>query len=152
MAVASAACWAVPLRLLVVHSHEADPHESGAAGVCLSLRELGAIFVILAIDRIGPEQLLALHFAVGAVFIAVIALVAPPFRHCLRHNFLGMTTTIGSQTGQNGACGKLYPARMRISGLGWAPGVGARRADFGRVSVGHRCGADAHLPGGLSVR
>ena len=33
-------------------------------------------------------------------------------------------TIIGSQTGANAACGKLYPARMRTSGLGWALGVG----------------------------
>jgi AAHS family 4-hydroxybenzoate transporter-like MFS transporter len=33
-------------------------------------------------------------------------------------------TIIGSQTGLNGTCGKLYPARMRASGLGWAIGVG----------------------------
>jgi len=26
--------------------------------------------------------------------------------------------------GLNGTCGKLYPARMRTSGLGWAIGVG----------------------------
>jgi AAHS family 4-hydroxybenzoate transporter-like MFS transporter len=33
-------------------------------------------------------------------------------------------TIIGSQTGANAACGKLYPARMRTSGLGWALGIG----------------------------
>ena len=33
-------------------------------------------------------------------------------------------TIIGSQTGANGTCGKLYPARMRTSGLGWALGIG----------------------------
>jgi AAHS family 4-hydroxybenzoate transporter-like MFS transporter len=37
--------------------------------------------------------------------------------------FSGMTI-IGSQTGANGTCGKLYPARMRTSGLGWAIGIG----------------------------
>jgi AAHS family 4-hydroxybenzoate transporter-like MFS transporter len=37
--------------------------------------------------------------------------------------FAGMTIT-GSQTGANGTCGKLYPARMRTSGLGWALGIG----------------------------
>jgi len=31
---------------------------------------------------------------------------------------------LASQIGLNGACGKLYPARMRTSGLGWAIGVG----------------------------
>ena len=33
-------------------------------------------------------------------------------------------TVIGSQTGLNAACGKLYPARMRTSGYGFATGVG----------------------------
>jgi len=37
--------------------------------------------------------------------------------------FSGMTI-IGSQTGVNATCGKLYPARMRTSGLGWALGIG----------------------------
>jgi hypothetical protein len=32
-------------------------------------------------------------------------------------------TIVGSQTGADGACGKLYPARMRASGLG-ALGIG----------------------------
>ena len=31
---------------------------------------------------------------------------------------------IGSQTGAVGTCGKLYPARMRTSGLAWSGGVG----------------------------
>ena len=38
--------------------------------------------------------------------------------------FLSGMTIIGSQTGANATCGKLYPARMRTSGLGWALGVG----------------------------
>jgi hypothetical protein len=38
--------------------------------------------------------------------------------------FLAGMTIIGSQTGANAACGKLYPARMRTSGLGWALGIG----------------------------
>jgi MFS transporter, AAHS family, 4-hydroxybenzoate transporter len=93
-----------------------------------SLRDLGAMFVVLylglAIDRIGPERALALHYAAGAVFIAVIALVALPFAVlCVITFFAGMTI-IGSQIGLNGACGKLYPARMRTSGLGWALGIG----------------------------
>src|SRR5438128_12637236 len=37
--------------------------------------------------------------------------------------FSGMTI-IGSQTGANATCGKLYPARMRTTGLGWALGIG----------------------------
>jgi AAHS family 4-hydroxybenzoate transporter-like MFS transporter len=93
-----------------------------------SLRDGGAIFVTLylglAIDKIGPERTLALHYALGAVFIAMIALVSLPYLAlCLVSALAGMTI-IGSQTGLNGTCGKLYPARMRTSGLGWALGIG----------------------------
>jgi AAHS family 4-hydroxybenzoate transporter-like MFS transporter len=93
-----------------------------------SLRDGGAIFVALylgiAIDRIGPERTLALHYALGALFIAAIALVAMPYvLLCVVSALAGMTI-IGSQTGLNGTCGKLYPARMRTSGLGWALGIG----------------------------
>ena len=93
-----------------------------------SMRDFGAIFAVLylgiAIDRIGPERTLALHYAAGAVFIAVIALVALPYALLLLMSFLAGMTIIGSQTGANGTCGKLYPARMRTSGLGWALGIG----------------------------
>lgn len=93
-----------------------------------SLRDFGALFAVLylgfAIDRIGPERTLALHYAAGAVFIAVIALVALPYAILLIMSFLAGLTIIGSQTGANGTCGKLYPARMRTSGLGWALGIG----------------------------
>jgi MFS transporter, AAHS family, 4-hydroxybenzoate transporter len=93
-----------------------------------SLRDFGAIFAVLylglAIDRIGPERSLALHYAVGAVFIAAIALLALPYALLLAMSFLAGMTIIGSQTGANATCGKLYPARMRTSGLGWALGIG----------------------------
>ena len=93
-----------------------------------SLRDCGGIFVVLylglAIDRIGPERTLALHYALGAVFIGVNALVALPYALLLVVTFLAGMTIIGSQTGANGACGKLYPARMRTTGLGWALGIG----------------------------
>ncbi len=100
----------------------------GQAVFAASLRDLGAVFAVLylglAIDRIGPERALALHFAVGAVFIAVIALLALPYALLCVTIFLAGMTIIGSQTGVNGACGKLYPARMRTSGIGWALGIG----------------------------
>jgi MFS transporter, AAHS family, 4-hydroxybenzoate transporter len=93
-----------------------------------SLRDLGAIFAVLylglAIDRIGPERALALHYAAGAAFIAVIALFALPYAIFCVIIFLAGMTIIGSQIGVNGACGKLYPARMRTSGIGWALGIG----------------------------
>jgi AAHS family 4-hydroxybenzoate transporter-like MFS transporter len=93
-----------------------------------SLRDCGAIFAAFylgwAIDHVGPERSLALHYAVGAVFIGMIALVAMPYLLLLAMTFFAGMTIIGSQTGANATCGKLYPARMRTSGLGWALGIG----------------------------
>jgi AAHS family 4-hydroxybenzoate transporter-like MFS transporter len=67
---------------------------------------------------------LAWHYAAGIVFIAAIALVALPYLLLVGVIFLSGMTIVGSQTGANAACGKLYPARMRTSGLGWALGIG----------------------------
>ena len=101
---------------------------SSQAVFASSLRDFGALFAVLylglAVDRIGPERALALHYAAGAVFIAVIALVALPYAMLLAMSFLAGMTITGSQTGANGTCGKLYPTRMRTSGLGWALGIG----------------------------
>ncbi|MBV9199181.1 MAG: MFS transporter, partial [Alphaproteobacteria bacterium] len=93
-----------------------------------SLRDLGAIFAVLylglLIDRRGPERSLAFHYALGAVFIGLVSLVTMPYGLLLTVIFFCGMTIIGSQTGANATCGKLYPARMRTSGLGWALGVG----------------------------
>src|SRR5579875_645377 len=93
-----------------------------------SLRDFGAIWAVLylgwAIDRAGPERSLAFHYAAGAVFIALIALVAMPYALLLAVTFFAGMTIIGSQTGANATAGALYPARMRTSGIGWALGIG----------------------------
>jgi MFS transporter, AAHS family, 4-hydroxybenzoate transporter len=93
-----------------------------------SLHALGGIAAVLylgwAIDRFGTRRSLALHYAAGIVFIALISLFALPYLALLAVVFLAGVTVIGSQTGLNAACGKLYPARMRTSGYGLATGVG----------------------------
>lgn len=93
-----------------------------------SLHALGAIAAVLylgyLIDRFGAHRALALHYAAGIVFIALIALAAMPYVILLAMVFLSGATIIGSQTGANAACAKLYPARMRTSGIGWALGIG----------------------------
>ena len=93
-----------------------------------SLHALGAIFAVFylgyLIDRFGPQRALAAHYAIGILFIALIALAAMPYVILLAVVFLSGATVIGSQTAANAACGKLYPARMRTSGIGWALGIG----------------------------
>ena len=93
-----------------------------------SLHPLGAIATVLylgyLIDHFGPQRALAANFAVGLVFIALIALVALPYTALLAVIFFSGATIIGSQTGANASCGAMYPARMRTSGIGWALGIG----------------------------
>jgi MFS transporter, AAHS family, 4-hydroxybenzoate transporter len=109
----------------VLHLTGMTPPEAARA---TSFRELGAIFAVLylglLIDRSGPERALTANYAAGIVFIAAIALAAMPYLLLVIVIFLSGMTIIGSQTGANAACGKLYPARMRTSGLGWALGIG----------------------------
>ena len=100
----------------------------GEAARATSYRDLGAIFAVLylglLIDKHGPERALALHYAAGIVFIGAIALFAMPYLLLVLVIFLSGMTIIGSQTGANATAGKLYPARMRTSGIGWALGIG----------------------------
>ncbi len=92
-----------------------------------SLYPLGGIGAVLylgwAIDRFGTRSL-AVHYAVGIVFIALISLVLLPYLVLLAVVLMSGLSVLGSQTGLNGACGKLYPARMRTSGYGVATGIG----------------------------
>jgi MFS transporter, AAHS family, 4-hydroxybenzoate transporter len=108
----------------VLHLGGLTPAESVFAS---SLYAVGGITAVLylgwAIDRFGSRSL-AVHFAVGIIFITLLALVAMPYGAVLVVVFLCGLTVLGSQTGLNGTCGKLYPARMRTSGYGVATGVG----------------------------
>ena len=109
----------------VLHLTGMTPAQAARA---TSFRELGAIFAVVylgvLIDRFGPERALAANYAAGILFIAAIALVAMPYLLLIGAIFFSGMMIIGSQTGANAACGKLYPARMRTSGLGWALGIG----------------------------
>ncbi len=109
----------------VLHLTGMTPPEAARA---TSFRELGGIAAVLylglLIDRSGPERALTANYAAGIVFIAAIALAAMPYLLLVAVIFLSGMTIIGSQTGANAACGALYPARMRTSGLGWALGIG----------------------------
>ena len=100
----------------------------GEAARATSYRDLGAIFAVLylglLIDKHGPERALAWHYAAGIIFIGAIALFAMPYLLLVAVIFLSGMTIIGSQTGANATAGKLYPARMRTSGIGWALGIG----------------------------
>jgi AAHS family 4-hydroxybenzoate transporter-like MFS transporter len=109
----------------VLHLTGMTPSEAARA---TSFRELGGMLAVVylgvLIDRFGPQRALAWHYAACIAFIALIALVVMPYLLLVTVIFFSGMTIIGSQTGANATCGKLYPARMRTSGLGWAIGIG----------------------------
>src|SRR5208282_1842029 len=108
----------------VLHLVGMTPSQAVFATSLYPLGGIGAVFYLgWAIDRFGTRSL-AVHYAVGIVFIALISLVVLPYVMLLAMVVMSGLTVIGSQTGLNGACGKLYPARMRTTGYGVATGVG----------------------------
>jgi MFS transporter, AAHS family, 4-hydroxybenzoate transporter len=80
------------------------------------------------------------------VFIGAIALLAMPYLLLAIVIFFSGMTIIGSQTGANAACGKLYPARMRTSGLGWALGIGRLGGIAAPVLGGYLLSLGMHPP------
>jgi AAHS family 4-hydroxybenzoate transporter-like MFS transporter len=111
---------------------------------------LGAVCAVLylgvLIDRFGAERALSVHYAAGIVFIGAIALLAMPYLILIGAIFFAGMTIVGSQTGANGACGKLYPARMRASGLGWALGIGRLGGIAGPALGGYLLAAGLRPP------
>ena len=75
----------------------------------------------LLIDRHGRAAL-ALHYAAGSCSSAP-SLFKMSYASGRRNLFAGLTI-VSAKTGANASAGKLYPARMRTSGIGWALGIG----------------------------
>ena len=67
---------------------------------------IAVLYLGLSIDRFGTERALAVHYAVGMIFIALIALVALPYSALLVVVLMSGVTVYGSQTGLNAACGQ----------------------------------------------
>jgi MFS transporter, AAHS family, 4-hydroxybenzoate transporter len=131
----------------VLHLTGMTPAQAARAS---SVRELGAVMAVLylgvLIDRFGAERTLSVHYAAGIVFIASIALFTMPYLILVGAIFFAGMTIVGSQTGANGACGKLYPARMRASGLGWALGIGRLGGIAGPALGGYLLAAGLRPP------
>jgi AAHS family 4-hydroxybenzoate transporter-like MFS transporter len=125
-----------------------------------SLRDFGAIWAALylglMIDRVGPERSLAFHYAAGAVFIGLIALVAMPsavllaviffFRHDDRRQ-----PDRGQRHLRRALPGADAHERARL-GARRRPPRRDRSAGARRLPVGPPRGADPHFFERLPVR
>jgi len=82
----------------VLHLIGMTPSQAVFASSLIALGGMSAVLYLgPLIDRFGPERALALHYAAGIVFIAVIALVALPYFALLAVIFFAGATIIGSQ-------------------------------------------------------
>ena len=125
-----------------------------------SLYPLGGIFAVLylgwAIDRFGARRSLAVHYAVGIVFIALISLVAMPYLALLAVVLLsgcdGARQPDRLERGLRQALSGAHAhERLRVRDRHRAIGRHRRRAAR-RVSAGARAAADLCLSVRLRVR
>jgi hypothetical protein len=134
----------------VLHLTGMTPSPAVFASSIIPLGGMSAVLYLgLLIDRFGPERALALHYAAGIVFIALIALVALAYFALLAVIFFAGTTIIGSQTGAKWGVRRALPGahahyRDRLGDRHWPPGQ-HRLADIGRLSAGARLAADTDL-------
>ena len=103
-----------------------DHDENALLAVLLVLTFLSG--VVDAVCYLGLGRVFTANMTGNIVILGFAAAGAPGFSVTASLTslvvFLAGVTVIGSQTGLNGACGKLYPARMRTSGYGLATGIG----------------------------
>ena len=117
-----------------------------------SLYPLGGVTAVLylgwAIDRLGKRSL-AVHYAMGIVFISLISLVAMPYFALLAVVLMSGVTVLGSQTGLNAACGKIIRHACARAVTGSRPASGDWAASpllHWRLSAGPRIATDLWLP------
>lgn len=85
---------------------------------------IGGVVVGWLIDRINPYPVLLTIFAAGAVFTALIGVVAPSFGMMMPIIALAGFTIVGAQTGTTAFAAKFYPMPIRSTGVGWCLGIG----------------------------
>jgi AAHS family 4-hydroxybenzoate transporter-like MFS transporter len=88
-------------------------------GAIISTLLLGPV-----VARYGAERTLAASLLVGAISMAILALVGLPRLPMMIVLAIAGGGFIGSQNGLNGLAAAVYPAHARATGVGWALAVG----------------------------
>ena len=96
----------------------------------------GAILLGWLMDRFNPHYVLAISYALAAVFIAAIgALAYSPWLVALVVFGAGLCVS-GGQVGANALSASFYPTDCRATGVSWANGVGRLGSVLGSMGGG----------------
>ncbi|CAH2600715.1 3-hydroxybenzoate transporter MhbT [Rhodovastum atsumiense] len=107
---------------------------------------LGAIVLGWLMDRFEASRVLALSYALAAVFIAAIgSLTASPWLVGVAVFGAGFCLS-GGQVGANAFSASYYPTDCRATGVAWANGVGRFGSVLGSMGGGLLLAADLSLP------
>jgi AAHS family 4-hydroxybenzoate transporter-like MFS transporter len=101
----------------------------------------GAILVGWAMDRLNPRLVLALSYALGAIFVFVVGRSLANVT-VMAFAVLGAGFFIsGSQTPINALAAAFYPTRARATGVSWMSGVGRAGGVLGAYIAGPLLGS-----------
>jgi MFS transporter, AAHS family, 4-hydroxybenzoate transporter len=99
-----------------------------AASTATAFFSFGGIFACVAegyfIKWGGAGAVLLAEYALAGGFLAMLAVLAVPFRVVLLLTFVAGFMIIGAQGGLNALAANFYPTAVRSTGIGWALGVG----------------------------
>jgi AAHS family 4-hydroxybenzoate transporter-like MFS transporter len=97
---------------------------------------IGAITLGQLMDRLQPSRVLAVAYALAAVFTAMIGSSAGNKTALMVAVFGAGFCVSGGQVGVNALTAAFYPTSNRATGVGWASGVGRIGSVLGAVAGG----------------
>jgi AAHS family 4-hydroxybenzoate transporter-like MFS transporter len=96
----------------------------------------GALILSGPIDRRGPNPYLPAAYVLAALCIFLIGIAGNSVPLVAAAVFGAGFGIIGAQNCNSGVAARIYPARMRATGVGWALGVGRAGSIIGPYVVG----------------
>jgi AAHS family 4-hydroxybenzoate transporter-like MFS transporter len=97
---------------------------------------IGGILISRRIDKKDPHRILAVTFALAALFVGIIGLVGKSILLIMILVFFSGFFVVGSQFCINALAASVYPTAVRSTGVGWALGIGRIGSIIGPVIGG----------------
>ena len=121
----------------------------GLANVVTGLMQVsgfaGALILSPIVDRYGPNPVLPLAYVFAAICIVAIGMAGSSIFLTTAAVLGAGFGIVGCQNCDNGVAAKLYPARIRGTGVGWALGVGRLGSILGPYLVGRALAASVDI-------